>query len=101
MGIARQAEGDERDKLPSRHWQVHGLTTGECGPPYAVSCQFQAFCRLRCPIRLLYRWCSRLPALVRRSEPQETDMSDHKYESGFQYSVANLKPAEAVQKITL
>src|SRR6201994_3011919 len=28
-------------------------------------------------------------------------MSDHKSESGFQYSITNLKPAEAVQKITL
>ena len=28
-------------------------------------------------------------------------MSDHKSESGFQYSIANLKPAEPLQKITL
>ena len=28
-------------------------------------------------------------------------MSDHKSESGFQYSITNLKPAETVQKITL
>src|SRR5215470_267664 len=57
--------------------------------------------RLRCPIPLLYRSRSRLPALVRRSEPQETDMSDHKSESGFQYSITNLKPAEPLEKITL
>jgi threonyl-tRNA synthetase len=43
----------------------------------------------------------RLPALVRRSELKETQMPDHKSESGFQYSLSNLKPAEPLQKITL
>src|SRR5215470_17403787 len=57
--------------------------------------------RLRCPIRLLYRSRSRLPAPVRRSEPQETTMTDHKSESGFQYSITNLKPVEPSQKVTL
>src|SRR6202007_2857395 len=62
---------------------------------------FLAVHRLQRPIRLLYRFCSRLPALVRRSEPQERAMSDHKSESGFQYSITNLKPADPEQKITL
>ena len=44
---------------------------------------------------------SRLPAPVRRSEPQERAMSDHKSESGFQYSITNLKPPEPEHKITL
>src|SRR5712671_2725859 len=51
--------------------------------------------RLPRPNRLLYRFGSRLPALVRRSEPQETRMSD------FKYSITNLKPVEPVQKISL
>src|SRR5215813_11892334 len=38
---------------------------------------------------------SRLPALVRRSEPQERLMSD------FKYSITNLKPAEPVNKISV
>src|SRR6478752_1514436 len=42
-----------------------------------------------------YTPCSRLPALVRRSEPQETRMSD------FKYSITNLKPVEPVQKINI
>src|SRR5258705_6179680 len=42
-----------------------------------------------------YTACSRLPALVRRSEPQETRMSD------FKYSITNLKPVEPVQKINI
>src|SRR5258708_30881417 len=57
--------------------------------------------QLQRPNPLLYRSSSRLPALVRRSEPQETDMSDHKSESGFQYSITNLRPAEPSHKITL
>src|SRR5581483_2141899 len=44
---------------------------------------------------------SRLPAFVRRSEPQERAMSDHKSESGFQYSITNLRPVEPVHKVTL
>jgi threonyl-tRNA synthetase len=42
---------------------------------------------------------SRLPALVRRSEPQETDMTDDKNKpaSGFQYSLTNLKPVESTK----
>src|ERR1700756_1027483 len=44
---------------------------------------------------------SRLPAFVRRSEPQEKDMSDHKSESGFQYSITNLRPVEPALKVTL
>src|SRR6478609_9200055 len=40
-----------------------------------------------------YTAASRLPALVRRSEPQEKPMPDKSAPaSGFQYSVANLKP---------
>src|SRR5919109_4934580 len=38
---------------------------------------------------------SRLPALVRRSEPQERLMSE------FKYSITNLKPAEPVNKVNL
>src|SRR5262245_49486531 len=38
---------------------------------------------------------SRLPALVRRSEPQERLMSD------FKYSITNLKPAEPVNKVNV
>jgi threonyl-tRNA synthetase len=45
---------------------------------------------------------SRLPALVRRSEPQESAMPDKNAPApGFQFSVANLKPAEPMQKIAL
>jgi threonyl-tRNA synthetase len=45
---------------------------------------------------------SRLPALVRRSEPQETAMPDKNTPaSGFQYSVANLKPAEPQMKVAV
>src|ERR1700737_4093323 len=48
-----------------------------------------------------YTAASRLPALVRRSEPQEPYMPDKKAPaSGFQYSVANLKPVES-NKIAL
>src|SRR5215468_36303 len=44
----------------------------------------------------------RLPALVRRSELQEKSMSDHhKSESGFQYSLSNLKPVTPAAKVTL
>src|ERR1700724_611720 len=57
--------------------------------------------RLQRPIPLLYPSGSRLPAFVRRSEPQEKAMSDPKSESGFQYSITNLKPAEPEHKITL
>jgi threonyl-tRNA synthetase len=32
---------------------------------------------------------------------QENAMSEHKSESGFQYSIANLKPAEPLEKVTL
>src|SRR5215813_4197836 len=46
-------------------------------------------------IRLLYGESSRLPAFVRRSELEETSMSD------FKYSITNLKPVEAQQKVTL
>src|SRR5438874_2736226 len=38
---------------------------------------------------------SRLPAFVRRSEPQERQMSD------FKYSLTNLKPVEPVSKINI
>src|ERR1700730_45508 len=56
-------------------------------------------CAARIPC---YTAASRLPALVRRSEPQETAMTDDKNKpaSGFQYSVANLKPVES-SKIAL
>src|SRR5712664_4111096 len=48
-----------------------------------------------------YTAASRLPALVRRSEPQEPYMPDKNAPaSGFQYSVANLKPVES-NKIAL
>jgi len=54
---------------------------------------------LQNPNRLLYR-LFRLPALVRRSEHQETAMTEApKSESGFQYSITNLKPAEVPHKI--
>src|SRR3979411_895108 len=43
-----------------------------------------------------YTAASRLPALVRRSEHKETAMPDESAPaSGFQYSVANLKPVES------
>src|ERR1043166_2116540 len=50
-----------------------------------------------------HRLRSRLPALVRRSESQETAMSDDKDApaSGFEFGLANLKPAEPGQKIAL
>src|SRR6202140_3790399 len=51
-----------------------------------------------CPARIAcYTARSRLPALVRRSEPQETLMPDDKNKpaSGFQYSLTNLKPVES------
>src|SRR5437763_14238194 len=45
---------------------------------------------------------TRLPALVRRSEPQEILMPDNNAPaSGFQYSVANLKPVEPEPKVAL
>src|SRR6266446_1545236 len=54
------------------------------------------------PNPLLYTAASRLPALVRRSELKETPMPDSNAPaSGFQFGLANLKPAEPVQKITL
>src|SRR3989440_8823916 len=56
-------------------------------------------CRSRIPC---YTAASRLPALVRRSELQETDMPDQNTPaSGFQFGLANLKPAEPLEKITL
>src|SRR6516225_5868567 len=49
-----------------------------------------------------YTALSRLPALVRRSEPQETTMAEKNTPaSGFQYSITNLKPVEPVHKIAL
>src|ERR1700692_3761198 len=49
-----------------------------------------------------YTAASRLPALVRRSEHQETAMPDKNTPApGFQYSLTNLKPVEPVQKIAL
>src|SRR5258705_9388394 len=57
-----------------------------------------ADCTARIPC---YTAVSRLPALVRRSEPQERSMPDkHESASGFHYSITNLKPAEPTQKIT-
>src|SRR6266849_2845202 len=48
-----------------------------------------------------YTAASRLPALVRRSEPQETLMPDKNTPaSGFQFSLTNLKPVES-SKIAL
>src|SRR6266853_3921051 len=49
-----------------------------------------------------YTAASRLPALVRRSELQETAMPDDKNKpaSGFQFSLTNLKPVES-SKIAL
>src|SRR4029079_6787979 len=56
-------------------------------------------CRSRIPC---YTAASRLPALVRRSELQENDMPDQNTPaSGFQFGLANLKPAEPLEKITL
>jgi threonyl-tRNA synthetase len=58
---------------------------------------------LDCTARIpCYTAASRLPALVRRSEPQETAMTDDKNKpaSGFQYSLSNLKPVES-SKIAL
>src|SRR5206468_9910716 len=56
-------------------------------------------CRSRIPC---YTAASRLPALVRRSELQETQMPDQNTpSSGFQFGLANLKPAEPLEKITL
>src|SRR5690349_16399053 len=78
--------------LPSRARNVVGrLAIGAFSGP----------ARLQRPNPLLYRLSSRLPAPVRRSEPQEKAMSDNKSESGFQYSITNLKPVEAVHKISL
>src|SRR5260370_30673843 len=55
-------------------------------------------CNARIPC---YTAASRLPALVRRSEHKETAMPDKNAPaSGFQYSVANLKPVES-NKIAL
>src|SRR6185437_6978694 len=49
-----------------------------------------------------YTAVSRLPALVRRSEPQETLMSDkNEPASGFQYGLANLKPVSPTDNVTL
>jgi threonyl-tRNA synthetase len=66
---------------------------------------FVGFCRdgLICVVRIAcYIPAFRLPALVRRSELEEIDMSEnHKSESGFQYSLSNLRPAEPLHKITL
>jgi threonyl-tRNA synthetase len=58
---------------------------------------------LICVVRFpCYIAAFRLPALVRRSELEEIDMSEnHKSESGFQYSLSNLKPAEPLHKITI
>src|SRR6202171_3189808 len=56
-------------------------------------------CAARIPC---YTAASRLPALVRRSEPQETSMPDqNKPASGFQYSLSNLKPVEPQMKVAL
>src|SRR6202022_3906874 len=45
---------------------------------------------------------SRLPALVRRSEQKETKMPDSSSPaSGFQYGLANLKPAEPQMKVAV
>src|SRR6185312_16561068 len=57
-------------------------------------------CRSRIPC---YTAAFRLPALVRRSELQENDMSSDQNTpaSGFQFGLANLKPAEPLEKITL
>src|ERR1700687_2456614 len=56
-------------------------------------------CTARIPC---YTAASRLPALVRRSELQETAMSDDKNKpaSGFQFGLTNLKPVES-SKIAL
>jgi hypothetical protein len=58
---------------------------------------------LDCAARIAcYTAASRLPALVRRSELKETPMPDSNAPaSGFQFGLANLKPAEPLQKITL
>src|SRR5216684_8059183 len=52
-----------------------------------------------CVVRIpCYTARSRLPALVRRSEPQETPMSDNKKKPpGFKYSLSNLNPVESTK----
>src|SRR6187397_309384 len=56
-------------------------------------------CAARIPC---YTAASRLPALVRRSEQQETAMPDQaKPASGFQFSLTNLKPVEPELKVAL
>src|SRR4051794_1419409 len=55
-------------------------------------------CNARIPC---YTAAFRLPALVRRSEPQETAMSDdQKKPPGFVFGLTNLKPVES-SKIVL
>src|SRR6202140_3335555 len=76
------------------------------GAPVRPRRSFQAFETTRfagCRSRIAcYTAASRLPALVRRSEPQETAMPDKNAPaSGFQYSLTNLKPVEPVHKIAL
>src|SRR6201999_4168227 len=56
-------------------------------------------CSARIPC---YTVASRLPALVRRSEHQEMTMTDNDAPApGFQFGLANLKPAPAPRTITL
>src|SRR5664279_1573334 len=54
-------------------------------------------CAARIPC---YTAASRLPALVRRSEPQERPMPDSNA-PGFHYGLANLKPAEPEHKVAV
>src|SRR5437899_1561142 len=102
-----------RRRAPRAHdgWPPGGFRIGCAGGTIgSASCEmgqgrartrFLRIARLRNPNPLLYRLL-RLPALVRRSEHQETAMTEApKSESGFQYSITNLKPAEPQLKIAL
>src|SRR5262249_34126189 len=73
----------------------------KCRVLAGLSFIFPAECDCNAQIPCYTAVSSRLPAPVRRSEPQEKVMSDHKSESGFQYSITNLKPVEPEHKITL
>src|SRR4051812_42128969 len=73
------------------------MTIGGTWAP--VGAQLKLTCR---PRIACYTPAFRLPALVRRSEPQERLMSDQKQPtSGFQFGLTNLKPVEPEAKVAL
>src|SRR3984885_6714485 len=86
-----------RDRIKGRARIISRARSGGCAAPPLF--RRMPDCTVRIPC---YTAASRLPALVRRSEPQETAMTDDKNKPalGFQYSVANLKPVES-SKIAL